>query len=286
MQTLLEVLQKTAAFFQSKGIENARLNAELLFAHVLKCKRLDLYLQFERPLTEAQLDALRPLVRSRAQHEPLQYVLGETQFIDLTLKTDRRALIPRPETEELVELVVSRWKQQHPGSLPLRILDLGTGTGAIALALLQAFPAAEAVAVDFSGDALALAQENAVLNALSDRISFVESDWIANVPTDPPFDVVVSNPPYLTEEELQTAAPEVRQFEPHAALVAAKNGLADLETIISQALPYLAEGALLACETGIEQHDALRTHALNCGFERFESCPDASGRPRFVVLGR
>ncbi len=174
MQPLLEILRKTTDFFRAKGIESARLDAEVLVAHALKLRRMDLYLQFERLLTDVELDAIRPLVKRRGQREPLQHILGETDFFDLKLKTDRRGLIPRPETELLLELVTKAFD-----SAPARILDLGTGTGAIALALAKFWPESAVVAVDRSAEALALARENAAKLALADRVEFRESDWFA-----------------------------------------------------------------------------------------------------------
>src|SRR5688572_17239316 len=147
MFTVLEIIKKTTDFFASKGIDSPRLNAELLIGHALGLKRMQLYMEFERPLSELDLEKIRPLVRRRAQHEPVQYILGETDFFGLKLKVDRRALIPRPETEQLVEHVVAARKSSPPRS----ILDLGTGSGAIALALAQAFPGAAVTAVDRSG---------------------------------------------------------------------------------------------------------------------------------------
>lgn len=301
MFTVLEIIKKTTDFFATKGIESARLNAELLVGHALERKRMQLYLEFERLLGEAELEKIRPLARRRAQHEPLQYILGETEFCGLKLKVDRRALIPRPETEQLVEHVAVA----RASTPPARILDLGTGTGAIALALAQTFPAAEVVAVDRSEEALALARENAAhtgLYALTpspashapstpvapnaagrSRVSFIASDWFAAVPREPPFDAIVSNPPYLTAEEAAEAAPEVRGFEPAQALVAAEDGLADLLRIVADAPAWLAPGGLLALETGIAHHERLRAAAEAAGFAHSESKQDLTGRDRFVL---
>src|SRR5829696_4731236 len=163
MLTVLEIIKKTTDFFAARGIESPRLNAELLIGHALARKRMQLYLEFERPLTEVELEKIRPLVRRRAQHEPLQYIVGETEFCGLKLKVDRRALIPRPETELLVECV------RACVTVPSRILDLGTGSGAIALALASAFPTATVTAIDISDDTLALARENAAATGVSAR---------------------------------------------------------------------------------------------------------------------
>ena len=278
MQPLLEILQKTTAYFQQKGIENARLDAELILAHVLELKRLDLYLQFERPLSAAELDAIRPLVARRAKREPLQYILGQTDFHGLVLKCDRRALIPRPETEELVELLVERLGPKPPATA----CDLGTGTGAIALALAAAFPEVTVTAVDASPDALALAAENAAANGLAGSVSFVESDWFDALGGQT-FDLIVSNPPYLTMAEWERAAPEVKDWEPQRALAAGADGLDDLRVILQDARNRLNPGGLLALETGIAQHETLAELATEHGYASTESVKDLSKRERFFL---
>ena len=278
MFTVLEIIKKTTDFFAGKGIESPRLNAELLIGHALGLKRMQLYLEFERPLTEPELERIRPLIRRRAPHEPVQYILGETDFFGLRLKVDRRALIPRPETEQLVEQVVTARKS----SPPVSILDLGTGSGAIALALAQAFPEAAVTAVDRSGDALALARENAAAAALEERVAFLVSDWFAAVPATT-FDVIVSNPPYLTNREAAETSPEVRGFEPPEALAAGEDGLSDLAAIIRDARRFLAPGGLLALETGIAQRDALLALGAAAGLTGCEVRTDLTGRDRFFL---
>lgn len=278
--TVLEIIRRTSEFLASRGIDSPRLNAELLLGHALGLKRMQLYLQFERPLAEAELERIRPLVRRRGQHEPLQYVLGGTEFCGLRLKVDRRALIPRPETEQLVEAIVAACPVP-----PATVLDLGTGSGAIALALAQAFPASRVVATDASAEALALARENAALSLLSERVEFREARWFEGLPAQR-FDVIVSNPPYLSAEETAATAREVREFEPASALTAADEGLADLRLIIAGAPAFLAEGGLLALETGIGHHEALRTSASAAGFGWVDCRGDLTGRPRFVLARR
>jgi release factor glutamine methyltransferase len=278
MLTVLEIIKRTTDFFAGKGIDSPRLNAELLIGHALGLKRMQLYLQFERPLAEAELEKIRPLVRRRAQHEPLQYIVGETEFCGLRLKVDRRALIPRPETELLIENVVTACQ----GNPPKRALDLGTGSGAIALALAKSFPDATVVAVELSDDALALARENANATGFDQRVQFVHSRWFEGVAADLRFDVIVANPPYLSAEETAQTAPEVREFEPTAALTAADAGIADLRDIIAVAPRFLAPGGFLALETGIAHHPRLFELASAAGFRRMESRRDLTGRDRFV----
>lgn len=288
MLSLLEIIKKTTDFFSTKGVESPRLNAELLIGHALGLKRMQLYLQFERLLSESELEKIRPLVRRRAQREPLQYIVGETEWSGLRLKTDRRALIPRPETELLVELVLDavRVGQAAGAAAPARILDLGTGSGALALALARAFTEAAVLAVDASEDALELARENAAFVGLTGRVEFLRSDWFSAVPPGTRFNLIVSNPPYLTADEVAAAEPEVRLHEPSGALVATDDGCADLKTIIARAPAFLESGALLALETGIAQHEALLTACRAAGFARAESRQDLTARDRFVLAWR
>lgn len=278
MQSLLDILQKTTAFFQQKGVPQARLDAELIIAHVLGCRRLDLYLQFDRLLSEDELAAMRPLVARRGKREPLQHILGEAHFHGLVLKADARALIPRPETEELVELLVELFGKTPPAT----VCDLGTGTGAIALALAAAFPAAQVTAVDASPDALALARENAATAGLAERVRFVESDWLAALGGER-FSLLVSNPPYLTDEEWEQAEPEVRTWEPRSALTAGADGLDDYRQILAAAPAHLKPGGWLALETGSAQHAALAELAETAGFAQSEGRKDLSGRERFFL---
>jgi release factor glutamine methyltransferase len=277
MLTVLEVVRKTADFFAAKGIESPRLNAELLAGHALGLARMQLYLQFERALSDAEAERIRSLVRRRAQREPLQYLIGRVEFSGLALKVDRRALIPRPETEYLVETVVGRRADSPPRS----ILDLGTGTGAIALALAGKWPEASVTATDSSLEALELARENATAAGLDGRVLFLESDWFAAIVPEARFDLIIANPPYLSADELAASAPELREHEPSAALVAGEDGIADLRSILRTAPAHLAPGGLLALETGMDQHARLGLIAAEYGWRRTEFLPDLSGRPRY-----
>jgi len=282
MPTVLEIIQKTTEFLAGKGVEQARLTAELLVGHALGLKRMQLYLQFERLLSETDLEKIRPLVRRRATREPLQYIVGEVDWHGLKLKVDKRALIPRPETEYLLELVLGSLASTPPA----RILDLGTGSGALALGLAQAYPEARVTAVDFQEAALSLARENATALGLTERVEFIRSDWWSALPEGAQFELIVANPPYLSQEETAEAAPEVRQFEPASALTSGDGGSADLKKIIAQAPTFLTPGGLLALETGIHQHATLLTLCTEAGFSRAESRPDLTGRDRFVLAWR
>jgi len=209
--TLAEVLRGATDYLSARGVPTPRVDAELLLARALGLQRIELYTQHDRPLTEAERAAARDLVARRGAREPLAYVLGDWDFHRLTLKTDRRALVPRPETEVLAE----RCLELLDGVPAPRVLDVGTGTGAIALTLKSERPDADVVATDASPDALALARENAA--ALGLDVSFVQTDLADGV--DGPFALVVSNPPYVLAAELDALEPEVRDWEPRAALV-------------------------------------------------------------------
>ena len=279
--TLLEIIQKTADFLTKKGVESARLNAELLIGHALGLKRMQLYLQFERVLVEPELERIRPLVKRRSLREPLQYILGETEWSGLRLKVDRRALIPRPETELLIERIVASLLV-----LPTKILDLGTGSGAIALVLAKLYPAANVTAVDTSEDALTLASENASALELAGRVTLLRSDWFTALPKDACYDLIVANPPYLTANETADAEPEVREHEPLSALTAADGGMADLCKIIAVAPTFLNAGGLLAMETGSDHHNVLKDLIASGRFGRSESLQDLTGRDRFLFAWR
>jgi release factor glutamine methyltransferase len=281
MLTLIEVVKKTSDFFASKGIESPRLNAELLVGHALGLPRMRLYIEFERPVSDAELGRVRELVRRRGRREPVQHIIGYSDFCGLRLKTDRRALIPRPETELLVETVAARC-----AAPPGRILDLGTGGGSIALALARAFPTARVTAADASLEALSLAAENAEAAGVAERVTFVESDWFERLPAGECYDLIISNPPYLSEEETAAAAPEVRDHDPARALTAADGGFADIEKIVSGAAGSLAPGGMLALEMGIGHRARLEEALVRAGFSRIEPHADLAGRDRFILAWR
>ena len=264
-----------------KGVENPRLNAELLVGRVLGLPRMQLYLQFERLVTEPELAQIRPLVKRRSQREPLQYILGETEFFHLKLKIDRRALIPRPETEQLCELITRRLPAP-----PATILDLGTGSGAIALGLAAFYPHAVVTALDVSEAALDLAGENARALGLSGRTRLLCSDWFAALEPGARFELIVANPPYLSEQEIAAAMPEVRGHEPHVALSSGPDGMTALSRIITDAPNFLSETGLLALETGVDQQAALREYAAAAGFARVESLRDLNDHERHLLAWR
>ena len=275
--TLGGALAAATARLAEAGIESARLEAELLLARACDdCARALLYAELDRELTPKQEAAFEANVARREKREPLAYVLGEWGFRRLTLRTDRRALIPRPETEIVVERALD-----HIRSLDEpEVLDVGTGTGAIALAIADEAPAARVTAVDVSPEALALARENLDLTGVDGRVRLVEHDLTSGL-GDGEFDLVVSNPPYVEPEELPTLQPEVRDWEPHIALVAA--GATD--KLARAATEALRPAGWLVLETAAGSGERVQRLLAELGFEEVTITPDLAGRDR-VAEGR
>ena len=272
--TVLEVLQSTTAYFKKHNVESPRLNAEHLVAYVLGRTRIELYLEFERELTEAELAPLREMVTRRAQGEPLQHLLGTVEFCGLIFLCDKRAMVPRPETEELVEFLKSEIR--NPKS---EILDVGTGSGVIALSFAAKFPEAEIYAVDISEDALELARENAARLGLSDRARFFRSNLLQDV--DGTFDLIVANLPYIATQDRHTLSREVLH-DPHVALFGGAYGEEFVRELIAQAPARLHPGGTLALEIGIGQSDALFSALTEKKYRDIYSKNDYSGVTRFL----
>ncbi|MEY2539461.1 MAG: release factor glutamine methyltransferase [Verrucomicrobiota bacterium] len=274
--TLLEVLQSTTAYFKKRKIESARLNAEHLLAHTLRRKRLELYLEFERPLQEAELAPLREFVRRRGEGEPLQHLLGTVEFCGLEFLCDKRAMVPRPETEQLVESLIADCGLR---TADCHILDVGAGSGVIALTLASSLPEAKVWAVDISEEALALAEENAIRLGLSERVQFSKSDLLGNLTER--FDLVVANLPYISMRDRKSLSREVLH-DPEVALFGGERGDELIGTLIEQAPARLRPNGLLALEIGVGQSDALLGMLKEKKFHDIEAKNDYSGTLRFL----
>jgi release factor glutamine methyltransferase len=272
--TVLEVLQATTAYLKKRNVENPRLNAEHLMAHALGRKRIELYLDFERALTETELAPLRGLVKRRSEGEPLQHLLGTVEFCGLTFLCDKRALVPRPETEQLVELVETRIENRE-----LRIVDVGTGSGVIALSLAAKMPEAQVLGVDVSEDALALAQENAARLNLSERVQFLKGRLLENI--EGAFDLIVANLPYVSIQDRHTLSLEVLH-DPEVALFAGAQGDELVSELIDQARFRLRPGGLLALEIGLGQSEALLSALAEKNYRDISSKNDYNGVTRFL----
>jgi len=273
---LLEVLRGTERYLADRGVENPRLNAEHLLAHALGLKRMELYLQFDRPLTESERAPLRDLVKRRGAREPLQHVLGTAEFHGRTFACDKRALVPRPETEQLVELALEIAKDKPAAT----ILDIGTGSGVIVLTIALELPSATLHATDLSPDALVLAAENAARHALTDRIVFHQADLLP--PDGTRFDLIIANLPYIPAEEIASLSPEVRH-DPASALDGGADGLDLIRRLIETAPDRLAPGGALLLEIGLGQADAVNTLLSARKFRDISVRPDYQNIPRFAV---
>jgi release factor glutamine methyltransferase len=258
-RTVVELLGVASAYLDARGFETPRLDAELLLGHVLGMRRLELYLHHDRPLEPAEVDAFRALLRRRAGGEPVAYLLGSAGFRRLTLKVDARALVPRPETEVLVELVLARLPDG--GSL----LDVGTGSGAIALAVASERPDAHVTAVDVSGEALALARENRDALGLADRVELLRSDLYAGLPDGARFDLIAANPPYIRDDD-PLLHPHVRDHEPHVAIFAGPDGLDLIRRLVAGARARLEARGSLAIEVAEGQAGRVRALLEEAGF--------------------
>jgi release factor glutamine methyltransferase len=296
--TILEVINKTTPYFEKQGIESPRLTIELLLAHLLKKKRMQLYLEFERDLDEATLEVLRGMVKRRVAGEPLQYITGETEFCGLKFMVDKRVLIPRPETELLVEKVVERQtagdrsqetedrRQESEGGerkTVYKIVDVGTGSGCIAIALAKKVPRAEITAIDVSTEALEVAGGNARLHEVEKNIRFLESDLLENVPSNFVADVVVSNPPYIADGEIAKLPKEVRGFEPVRALAAGEDGLKVIRRLVMNARRFLSPTGFMALEIGAGQRPAVEEIFGQQGWDVVEIVKDLQGHERVIV---
>ena len=310
--TVLEILNRTKVFFEKKGVPDARLDAEYIISYGLGMKnRMDLYLNFEKPLTAAELDTLRPLVARRANREPLQHIIGDTSFRGHIIKCDTRALVPRPETEELVDMA----KKSLEGVTAPFIVEVGTGTGAIAIACAKEIEGAKVLATDISNDALALARENAAANGLDtnaattssaatgdsnapgektagslqfaqgDLLDAVTGDIIAKVASDASTKIncLIANLPYIPDSEKGKLQPEVDKFDPALALYGGPDGLTLVRKMLSQTEGRLSSGAPIFLEIGSEQAEVLKNEAESYPWLEFAGIhKDFCGSVRFV----
>lgn len=285
---LLPILAKASDYLKSKGVPNPRLDAELLLANVLGLKRLDLYLQFDRPLAETELSRYRDFIRRRGLREPLQHIEGVAHFRELTLLSDKRALIPRPETELLVDAIKKNLSVAFPsdsGAGALRVLDVGTGTGAIALSVARELPHCGTWACDVSRDALDLARANAARNGL-DAVIFTESDLFSGFDANLRWHAIASNPPYIGEGEMEALEPEVRDHDPRLALVGGPQGWELPARLLDAARGRLEPGGFLLLEIAPPQFSILKERALAGGWARVEGLPDYQQDNRFLLIFR
>lgn len=279
--TIGKLLKWTEEYFTKAGIDTPRLDGEVLLCHVLKKERIHLYVHFDQPLTKEELAQYKMCIKERVQHKPVAHIVGHKEFMGLDFKVNEATLIPRPDTEILVEAVISRLKTGQEGLGT--IADIGTGSGAICLSLLNYLPDLKAVTVDISPEAIEVAKENAELLDLSDRVEFCHGDMLEPI-RDRKFTAIVSNPPYIPEDDIDGLEPDVRDFEPISALVAGPDGLDFYRRLVAEAGNMIDDDGFLALEIGINQAEALKALGQEHGWGRCEIVKDLAGIDRVVIL--
>jgi release factor glutamine methyltransferase len=296
--TVLEAIKRSTEFLGKKGVDSPRLQTELLLAHLLKQPRMRLYLAFERVLTAAEVDGFRELIRRRGQREPLQHIVGSTSFCGLEIAVNRDVLIPRPETELLAErgwtflnqLSTLRNPATEDGATlnpqPSTVLDFGTGSGCLAIALACKCPAAEVYAIDISPEALALARENAARHGVAERIRFLQGDGFATVPGGIRFDLIISNPPYIPSGEIASLQAEVRDYDPHRALDGGADGLDYGRCLAAECARFLKPHGRVMVEFGDGQAEGLRDILQQQMWIVEAVAEDYTHRPRIMVARR
>lgn len=276
--TIGRILKWTEQYFKEKGIESPRLDAEVLLSHILGRERIYLYVHFDEPLEPAELARYRKAIKQRVQRVPVAYIIGEKEFMGLTFKVTEDTLVPRPDTEILVQAAIERLRAR--GDAP-RFADIGTGTGAICLSVLHFLPKAQADTVDISPAARAVAEENAAALEVADRVTFHTGDLLAPL-AGQCYDAILSNPPYIPDDDIAALAPEVRLKEPHTALAGGKDGLDFYRRLMADAPALLKDGGFLAVEVGIHQAAPVAALAVP-SFSRTEILKDYAGIERVVI---
>jgi release factor glutamine methyltransferase len=282
--TVLETIQRSAEFLAKKGVESPRLQIELLLAHALGLPRLNLYLNFERILTEAEIETVRTLVKRRGRREPLQHIVGSTSFCGYEIRVTPDVLIPRPETELLAEKAGQFLRDRlRLGGALTSALDFGTGSGCLAIAIAIQFPVTQTYALDISDAALAIARENAARHNVADKIHFLAGDGFEALPKELRFDLIVANPPYIPTHEIATLAPEVRDFDPPIALNGGADGLEFYRHLAGHARSFLNPSGRLMIEFGDGQAEAIREILGERRWLVESVDPDYTNRPRILV---
>lgn len=278
-----EVIDKAAEYLDSRNVPDACTAGELLAARLLSSNRGELFNFLDKEPTSRQLEAMRRGMSRLVKNEPIQYILGEWDFRRLTLKCDSRALIPRPETEGLVSLVLDHLKRSYAGQKPF-VVDVGTGTGAIILSIASEYKGEGIfLGTDISEDAVSLARENAALCGLEERASFVVMDGLDDFDEPQSVDIIVSNPPYIESDVCETLDPRVKDFEPRLALDGGTNGLDFYDRYLADALNLLKSGGSVFFEMGDTQGEALEHLMQGYGFSDIKILKDLSGRDRYAV---
>lgn len=278
--TIGRLLDWTTKFLQQKGSESPRLDSEVLLAYALSCKRIDLYARHSEEAPEQGRQRFRELVRQRIEGCPVAYLVGRKEFFSLEFAVNRSVLIPRPDTECLVDECLRVAKTMEAPT----ILDIGTGSGCLPVAIVKHHKTAQATAVDLSSEALAVASTNAAKHGVAERIRFVQGDLFAPLDAGERFDFILSNPPYIPHDEIAKLAPGVRDYEPHTALDGGTDGFAVFDRLIAEATAHLKPGGYLLIEIGSLQEGPARERLeRHGGYELAKTVHDGSGHPRVLI---
>jgi len=269
--------------FEQHTLDSPRLSAEILLGSVINCDRLRLYMENDRPASPEERETLRGLVKRALNNEPIQYLTGEARFFALDFKADRRALIPRPSTETIIERVLQS-ERTAERTTPVRIAEICTGSGCIAVSLAKNLPQASIIATDISPDAISLAAENAERHSVESRIEFREGDMLDPIAGSGPFDWIVSNPPYIPDDEWDAVEPNVKDHEPHLALRASPDGLPFVKNLIENARPTIAQGGTLMIELAAKTAAQAAAHACAHGWANPEIIKDHEDLDRVLLL--
>lgn len=283
--TIATLLDWTTIYFTNHKIEDAHLEAEVLLAHALGIKRIQIYTMHDRVLKEEELAEFKKLILRRVKREPTAYIIGYRPFMSLDFLVTKEVLIPRPETELLVEKVIDIAKESNMTQVSL--LDIGTGSGAIAVSIAKYIPSSAVTATDISMASLELASENAKKHGVSDRVRFLQGDLFSPIPQGSKFDMIISNPPYISSDDLQKLEPEITKYEPLRALDGGPDGLAYYRKITAQAQEFLADKGSLLLETGQGQADAVMEMLSSASvYSSISKIRDLSGIDRVVLASK
>jgi release factor glutamine methyltransferase len=281
--TIRELMKSAIEHLQKQGMDDARLNVELLLAHALDLQRIQLYTNFDKPLTAEEVGRFRGLFERRLKREPVQYIIGSVNFMGMHFDVDPRVLIPRPETETLIEQIIL-FSRRYQENETIRMLEIGTGSGNIAIAAAKFVKNAQVQAIDISPDAIAVAKKNAHLHQVDSRIDFICADIFESLeqPFQTKYNLVVSNPPYVSNDEWENLQPEIKNFEPLVAVTDGKDGFKFYRRIIEIVPEYVEPGGGLILEVGIDQAEEVLRLLENAGLKQVQITPDMQGVPRVV----
>lgn len=284
---IIDIINWGSKYLKSKGIDEARLTIELMLCHVLKCRRIDLYIDFERPLTKAELEELRNILKRRLKREPLQYIIGKTEFMGFEFKISPDVLIPRPETEILVETAIKAIREEFLSETVVKVLDIGTGSGNIAISIAGFLgEKVQVLGIDLSDKAIQIAEENVSLNNVKNvqfiHFDFFDADFENKFQNQ--FNVIVSNPPYISAEEFETLQEEIKNHEPRIALTDEADGLSFYRRLADVSRKIISNHGIILAEMAYNQAEKVKEIFKNAGYTEIKTFKDYLGFERVIKI--